>query len=61
MHPVVWQYWEENKVSIQATASKNVKLMGDGQFDSPIYSMQFCFNRKVGYKECHGNWVGDYS
>jgi hypothetical protein len=29
VHPIVWEYWEENKKSVQATASKNnLKLTG---------------------------------
>jgi hypothetical protein len=44
VHPIVWEYWEQQQKNVIATApKKNVKLTGDGQFDSPGFSAQFCF------------------
>jgi hypothetical protein len=46
VHPIVYKYWEELQEMVIATApKKDVRLTGDGQFDSPGYSAQFCFYR----------------
>ncbi len=46
VHPIVWAYWEENKQSLIDTApKKDVRLTGDGQYDSPGYNAGHLFYR----------------
>jgi hypothetical protein len=46
VHPLIWEYWEQNREMVIATADEeDVKLTGDGQFDSPGFMAKFLFYR----------------
>ena len=46
VHPLIWEYWEENRAMVIATADEeDVKLTGDGQYDSPGHMAKFLFYR----------------
>jgi hypothetical protein len=53
VHPLIWQYWEENRAMVLATADEeDVKLTGGGQYDSPGHMAKFLFYRyeNIGYR-----------